>query len=170
MDEQTKITVLRAVAPVRQPNVSLPASLAPASPAFAAAHLSSCLTLVRPASMTDEQAEEWLAIGAQDLADFPEDVIEMACRHARRVCRFPSEVIPAAVAHCEETMRIRRREFRPRMAAEPVRKAVACEPLDIEFLNGSGPMCETLRRLGIASGHLVDNGDGTVSLAPNDAA
>lgn len=149
-------------APAQSENGSLPALLAPASPAFVAAHLTGCLTLVRPVGMTDDQAEEWLSIAAQDLAHYPEDIIVWCCAQARRVCRHHSEIVPKMIELCDETIELRRRGMRPRIAHSEQREQIPAPPLDMDWINGSGTLQSLLRKIGLENGHLLENGDGTV--------
>ena len=54
-----------------------------------------CLTLVRPASMSDEAASDWVAVAAGQLADLSEYEIRKGANAARNECQFHSQIIPA---------------------------------------------------------------------------
>ena len=53
-----------------------------------------CLTLVRPASMSDEAASDWVAVAAGQLSDLSEYEIRKGANVARNECQFHSQIIP----------------------------------------------------------------------------
>lgn len=56
--------------------------------------LMACLTLVRPASMSDDAASDWVAIAAGQLSDLTEHEIRKGANVARNECQFHSQIIP----------------------------------------------------------------------------
>ena len=54
-----------------------------------------CLTLVRPASMSDEAASDWVAVAASQLTDLTEHEVRKGANAARNECQFHSQIIPA---------------------------------------------------------------------------
>ena len=58
-------------------------------------HLNACLTMVRPAWMSDESAAEWLAIAATDLRHLDLKTLAQAAREARGKCTHHGQIVPA---------------------------------------------------------------------------
>ena len=54
-----------------------------------------CLTLVRPASMSDEAASDWVAVAAGQLSDLSDYEVRKGANAARNECQFHSQIIPA---------------------------------------------------------------------------
>lgn len=63
--------------------------------------LAACLALVRPVSMTEEAAAEWLAVAATELDGYARYTVEDALADARRNCTHHGQIIPHAVRHME---------------------------------------------------------------------
>lgn len=53
-----------------------------------------CLTLVRPPSMSDEAASDWVAVAAGQLSDLSDYEIRKGANVARNECTFHSQIIP----------------------------------------------------------------------------
>ena len=68
--------------------------LQPAGIDAAITQLSACLALVRPVSMSDDAADEWLAVAASDLSHFPADLLAEACKAARLECQYHGQLVP----------------------------------------------------------------------------
>ena len=151
----------------QSPRGRLPAHLEPASRAEVCAHLAGCLAIVRPVSMTDEMAEEWISVGANDLKGrFPNDILEEACRLAREEADHHSKMLKAIIANARQLLERQRHRSRGEIVALPApRKAPPLTESDLEFLNGDGQLARSMRRIGIAAGSLIENEDGSVSLA-----
>lgn len=65
-------------------------------------HLAAALTRVRPASMTDEAASDWLAVAATDLTGYRRDHVTEALDAAKRTCRFHNEILPFVFDYLDE--------------------------------------------------------------------
>ena len=65
------------------------------SPKVAAALLGTCLLLVRPVGMSDDQAEEWLVIAARAVCHLPLDILKYACGEAQGVATHHGQIVPA---------------------------------------------------------------------------
>lgn len=129
---------------------------------MAKVHLAACLSLVRPVSMTDEAAVEWISVAARELSGFAPSVIEQACSAAKRKCGHHAKILPFVAEECE---RIEVEFSRMRDAAEVV-SLLRREPprlrlsysdvLDNErWLNSPGGA--HLRTLGLTCGALVED-------------
>lgn len=82
--------------------------LKPAGQRTTVSQLSACLALVRPVSMSDDAAGEWLTVAASDLAHYPADILADACKAARRECTYHGQIVPFVVKDADERMRHRR--------------------------------------------------------------
>lgn len=65
--------------------------------------LSACLALVRPVSMSDDAATEWLTVAAAEIGSVSIDRLRLACRKARRECTFHGQLIPTIMRELEAT-------------------------------------------------------------------
>jgi len=92
--------------------------LAPATPTEFRNELTSCLALVAPTGMAEDDRREWLRVAWGTLGHLPADLLARGCRKARETCDHPSKVVPAIMAETEEPMRVRRRLATP----EPQRR------------------------------------------------
>lgn len=72
--------------------------------------LLSCLILVAPSGMTEEDRTNWLRVARQELSGIPSDLLERACAKVRRTCRFASEIIPTIFAEVEGEWERRKRD------------------------------------------------------------
>lgn len=64
--------------------------------------LTTCLALVRPVGFSDDNARDWLRVAAQEIADIRLDILEYACREARRKATHHAQIVPAIVAAADE--------------------------------------------------------------------
>lgn len=64
--------------------------------------LSACLALVRPVSMSEDAAAEWLGVAASDLAGYRRLSVEIALADARRNCTHHGQVLPHVFKYMEE--------------------------------------------------------------------
>lgn len=76
-------------------------TLTPAEPRMAMAELGACLTLVAPSGMSADDRGEWLKVAHMTLHDVPSDLLTRGCEHARKTCRFASEIVPSILAEIE---------------------------------------------------------------------
>lgn len=60
-------------------------------------HLAGCLALVRPVSMSEEAAAEWLAVAAAELAGYSKRAVIEALSEARQGCTFHGQIVPFAI-------------------------------------------------------------------------
>lgn len=64
--------------------------------------LAGCFALVRPVSMTDDAAAEWLAVAANELAGYETCLLRSGTAHARRTCTHHGQIIPAIIKKMED--------------------------------------------------------------------
>lgn len=154
------------VFPATARSVSLPNGASQAdSVAVAKVHLAACLSLVRPVSMSDAAAMEWINVAAVELTRFPPSVIEQACSAAKRNCGHHAKILPFVAEECErlETDFARMREAAtaiPLSRREPERRRMSfSEILDNErWLNTPGEAQARMRGLGLSMGTLIEEG------------
>lgn len=144
----------------------------------AKAHLAACLALVRPVSMTDDAALEWINVAAKELRGFPPSTVEQACSEARRKCSHHAKILPFVVEECERletefakaarNARLQALPRTPYIHREP--EPVKLRPEEIadneRWLNTVGDEQAKLRRIGLGNGALVMEGD-RVRYAPD---
>jgi len=71
--------------------------------------LTSCLALVRPVGLSDENARDWLLVAAGEVGFIHADLLEEACAAARRACTHHGQIVPAIIKHAAERMDARNR-------------------------------------------------------------
>lgn len=130
--------------------------------------VAACLTLCAPAAMSIEDRSEWVAVAVGEIAHYPREVLIDACRHARRNCRHPAQIIPAIVQFADEAeVELRRdiaRAASPRLrlaSPPPPRQASKLTQADVDAL------APEFVKLGLAAGFLIRNAAGRVTLAPD---
>ena len=82
MDEQPPATAT----PPNSPSQNL---------AWRAAELNRALALLRPVSMSDETASDWLAAAIAETADMPDALFRQGVSEARKSCTFHGQLVPA---------------------------------------------------------------------------
>jgi hypothetical protein len=87
--------------------------LKPAPVSEVVALLTTCLTLVRPVGMSDENASTWLRIAAGEVRDLPRDLLVDGCAHARKTCTHHGQIVPAILKETEERLATRRKLASP---------------------------------------------------------
>lgn len=97
-----------------------------------AAMLATCLALVRPAGMSNNDATAWLHVAIAELGDLPRDVLAEACSTARRTCTRHGQIVPAIVREAAAI------EARRRAAASAQRLARSREAQPQTALPGLG--------------------------------
>lgn len=97
--------------------------IAPATAKQGTAELLACLTLVAPSGMTAEDRTAWVAVARQTLSGIPGDLLTIGCAHARKTCRFASEIVPTIVAITENEWKRRQRIQADRAALHANRNA-----------------------------------------------
>lgn len=63
--------------------------------------LSACLALVRPVSMTEDAAAEWLAVAASELAGYLLLSVEAGLSDARQRCTHHGQIVPHVIKYME---------------------------------------------------------------------
>lgn len=63
--------------------------------------LSACLALVRPVSMSDDAATEWLTVAAAEISGVSRSRLNAACRTARRECTYHGQILPTILRELE---------------------------------------------------------------------
>lgn len=66
--------------------------------------LTSCLALVRPVGLTDDNARDWLRVAAGEVARIDLDLLTEACAEARRSCTHHGQIVPRIIKATEERM------------------------------------------------------------------
>jgi hypothetical protein len=134
------------------------------SEAVARVHLSACLALVRPVTMTDAAAVEWITVAARELKGFAPSVIEQACSGAKRHCGHHAKILPFVSEECEridaEFARMRdAAHVIPLLRREPEsHKLTYAEILDNEkWLNTIGETQAQMRKMGLKCGALIED-------------
>lgn len=64
--------------------------------------LSACLALVRPVSMTEDAAAEWIAVAASELAGYRRLSVEAGLSDARQRCTYHGQIVPHVIKYMEE--------------------------------------------------------------------
>lgn len=63
--------------------------------------LSACLALVRPVSMSEDAAAEWLAVAASELAGYGRLSVEAGLSDARQRCTHHGQIVPHVIKYME---------------------------------------------------------------------
>lgn len=71
--------------------------------------LTACLSLVRPAGMSPNDADTWLMVAAEELRDIPEDLLADGCKHARRTATHHREIVALVIGHTKDALATRKR-------------------------------------------------------------
>lgn len=71
--------------------------------------ITACLALVRPVGMPQSEADAWLRVAAQEVADLPLELIDEGCRAARRTCTHHAQIVPTIIRETEERLAIMRK-------------------------------------------------------------
>lgn len=65
--------------------------------------LAACLALVRPVSMTEEAAAEWLAVAANELAGYRRGSVLAALSEARKRCTHHGQIVAFTIKEMEDS-------------------------------------------------------------------
>lgn len=68
--------------------------------------LTACMALVRPVGMPQSELEDWLRVAGAEVADLPFELLDEACRVARRTCTHHSQIVPTIIRESAEHMAI----------------------------------------------------------------
>lgn len=131
--------------------------------------LTACLALVRPVGMADAEIEDWLGAAGEAVGQVPIHILDRACLEARRTCTHHSQIVPAVV---READRLRAEERSLAEARGPVRLVPPERQLPSRKLTQADvdAMSPEIIRIGLTCGALIKAEDGTVSVAPDEAA
>lgn len=80
--------------------------------------------------MSEADRIEWLKVAVETIGDIPQDLLEMACRKAKRICDHPAKIVPFICKETEELVVFRKRQAahakaqrenaaNPRLAKQP---------------------------------------------------
>lgn len=86
--------------------------------------LAACFALVRPVSMTDDAAAEWLAVAAGELAGYERSTLRIGMAEARKRCSHHGQIIPTIIKAMEEATPWRMGKPLPRLATPPKQEAI----------------------------------------------
>lgn len=81
--------------------------------------LSSCLALVKPVGMSQEDTDAWLITAAREVAYLPADILADACAATRRVATHHAQIVPGVIREGDERMAMRRTFIRMRDRNKP---------------------------------------------------
>lgn len=82
------------------------------SPEQAVALLTSCLALVRPVGLSDDNARDWLRVAAGEVAKIDLDLLTEACAEARQSCTHHGQIVPRIIKATTERMEAREAAWR----------------------------------------------------------
>lgn len=162
MDDQ--ITAPNVAQPARQASASLHAS-----PQEVVALLTSCLALVRPVGMTEDEAEDWLSVALGVVAEYSATSLRLAARKAQKTCTHHAQIVPAIVKECEAFGPITQiwkgawTSDTERMIAAPTQVCLPAPKLtqaDVDV------MTPELVRMGLTCGALIRDDQGKVLVNP----
>jgi hypothetical protein len=71
--------------------------------------VATALALVRPVGMSDDAADEWLVLAANELRDVPADLLDEAAAAVRRTCTHHGQIVPAVFGVVQERWDERKR-------------------------------------------------------------
>ncbi|MFC0204714.1 hypothetical protein [Novosphingobium soli] len=130
------------------------------------AMLSASLALVKPAGMTEKEAQDWLDAAYDALSHLPLYIFRDGVRSARLTCDHPAKVVPAVIAATRELMVWHNRPKTP-----PVLRLVSpvVPPRD-EPLPDPETLMPALKRIGLQQGWIVETSDGRLRWAQETAA
>lgn len=91
--------------------------------------LSACLALVRPVSMSEDAAAEWLAVAAGELTGYRRLSVEAALSDARQRCTYHGQILPHVIKYMEEANPWRLgKPLERRLPAKPEQRAIGHNP------------------------------------------
>jgi hypothetical protein len=90
--------------------------------------LNRALALVRPVSMTDETASDWLAAAVAETTDLSDDAFRAGVANARKTCTYHGQIIPTIVADASD-----------RGKPDPFAWALACHAPTMPAMHLDGP-------------------------------
>ena len=141
--------------------------LQPCSPQEAVALLTSCLALVRPVGMTENEAEDWLSVAMGVVMEYPAVTLRDAARQAQRSCTHHAQIVPTIAKFCDETAP----RHDPLMAAiahvpdfEPMKALPAPDRKITQAMVDA--MSPELIRMGLTCQALIRDADGNVMVNP----
>jgi hypothetical protein len=137
-----------------------------ATPELAAALLSSCLALVRPAGMADGDVRDWLSVAVGAVVHLPAAILDRASLEARRTCTHHSQIVPAIIREAEELIERQRRLDRPVVVVPEARRLPPPKLTEEELQY----LPAQLRKIGLGAGWLTENEDGSLSWSQESAA
>lgn len=78
----------------------------------AVALLTSCLALVRPVGLSDDNARDWLRVAAGEVSRIDLDLLTEACAEARQHCTHHGQIVPRIIKATTERMEAREAAWR----------------------------------------------------------
>ena len=139
-----------------------------ASARLAIAELTACLALVRPVGMSPDEAEDWLAVAAQEVMAYPPGILSAACLSARRSCTHHAQIVPHIVAEAEAEWQRQSRlhDYAPRHIIALPSPNYQPEHLPPITQADVDRMTPDLIRIGLGCGALEQDENGNVRPAP----
>ena len=86
-----------------------------------------CLTLVRPVSMSDDMASEWMIVAAGAVADMRPTVFAEGCKEALQNCTHHGQIVPA-ILNCKSAESWKQSGLSPFLPTPPARMAIGNNP------------------------------------------
>lgn len=91
--------------------------------------LSACLALVRPVSMSEDAAAEWLAVAAGELAGYSKLMVEAGLSDARQTCTYHGQIVPHVIKWMQGSTPWRMGQpLERRLPAKPEQRAIGHNP------------------------------------------
>ena len=60
--------------------------------------------------MSEADRIEWLKEAVETIGDIPQDLLEMACNKAKRICDHPAKIVPFICKETEELVAFRKKQ------------------------------------------------------------
>ena len=137
--------------------------LLPATPQQAVALLTSCLALVRPVGMPENEAEDWLAVALGEVASYPADVLAIGASEARRTSTHHAQIVPTI---CREADAIMAQRLRIARMPKPVWQDRPQLPAPKLTQDAVDRLPAMLVKIGLGCGALAMDADGNLKPAP----
>ncbi len=74
--------------------------------------MTSCLALVRPVGLSDDNARDWLRVAAGEVGNIDLDLLTEACAEARQNCTHHGQIVPRIIKATQERMEAREASWR----------------------------------------------------------
>lgn len=110
------------------------------------------LTLCSPAGMSEEDRAEWIKEALEAIGDVPYDLLEAACKKAKRHCDHPAKIVPFICRETEELTKFRKEALRHAQRRAENAPRLEKKPFELdeadrrEVASGIGDLVKELER------------------------